>query len=94
MTRSTDTIEDTAFDTVALDDPDFLRRLVQHMLQHFLEAEMTAHLGAARYERSDTRQGHRNGYKPRQLHTRVASPIVGGRLRAQLRLGRVEAQHQ
>ncbi len=73
MAKSTDTIEDAAFETVALDDPDFLRQLVQRMLQHFLEAEMTAHLGAARYERSDTRQGHRNGYKPRQMHTRVGT---------------------
>ena len=73
MAKGTDTIEDATFETVALDDPDFLRQLVQRMLQHFLEAEMTAHLGAARYERSDARQGHRNGYKPRRLHTRVGT---------------------
>jgi hypothetical protein len=73
MARSADTIEDVAFETVALDDPDFLRQLVERALQRVLEAEMTAHLGAARYERSDARQGHRNGYKPRQLHTRVGT---------------------
>jgi transposase-like protein len=73
MAKSTDTIEDTTFETVALDDPDFLRHLVERALQRFLEAEMTAHLGAARYERSDYRRGHRNGYKPRQLHTRVGT---------------------
>src|SRR5947209_15675651 len=43
------------------------------MLQHLPEAEMGAHLGAARYERSERRQGYRNGYKPRQLHTRVGT---------------------
>ena len=72
MAKSTDTVED-AFDAVALDDPDFLRQLVERALERFLGAEMTAHLNAARYERSDARQGHRNGYKPRQLHTRVGT---------------------
>lgn len=47
--------DDATFDSVALDDPEFLRQLVERALQRFLEAEMTAHLGAARYERSDTR---------------------------------------
>ena len=73
MATRTDTIADADFDTVALDDPDFLRQLVERALQRILEAEMTAHLGAARYERSDARQGHRDGYKPRQLHTRVGT---------------------
>ncbi len=31
------------------DDPDFLRQIVERTLQELLEAEMTAHLGAARY---------------------------------------------
>ena len=56
-----------------LDDPAFLRGLVQDAVQAILEAEMEAHLGAARYERSEGRTGHRNGYKPRTLHTRVGS---------------------
>jgi putative transposase len=53
------------------DDPDFLREIVERTLQALLETEMTAHLGAERYERSAGRQGQRNGYKPRTLHTRV-----------------------
>ncbi len=53
------------------DDPDFLRQIVERTLQEILEAEMTAHLGAARYERSAGRTGQRNGYRPRTLHTRV-----------------------
>lgn len=56
-----------------LDDPEFLRGLVQGALQAILEAEMEAHLGAGRYERTAGRSGHRNGYKPRTLHTRVGS---------------------
>src|SRR4051812_18817836 len=73
MATRTDTIADADFDTVVLDDPEFLRQLVQRMLQHFLEAEMSVHLGAAHYERSEGRQGYRNGYKPRQLQTRVGT---------------------
>ena len=56
-----------------LDDSDFLRQIVERTLQQVLEAEMTAHVGAERYERTDTRTGHRNGYRPRTLHTRVGT---------------------
>lgn len=55
------------------DDPDFLRALVERTGQEILETEMPAHLGAERYERTERRQGHRNGYKPRTLHTRVGT---------------------
>ncbi len=73
MTTGIAGMDHQTLDTMALDDPEFLRHLVERALQRFLEAEMTAHLGAARYERSDARQGQRNGYKPRQLHTRVGT---------------------
>jgi putative transposase len=56
-----------------LDDPAFLRGVVQGVLQAILEAEMTAHVGAERYERGPDRSGHRNGYKPRTLQTRVGT---------------------
>lgn len=56
-----------------LDEPDFLRELVQQALQTMLEAEMEAHLGASLYERTPERRGYRNGYKPRQLQTRVGT---------------------
>jgi putative transposase len=56
-----------------LDDPEFLRGLVQGAVQAILEAEMEAHLGAGRYERTAGRTGYRNGYKPRTLHTRVGT---------------------
>jgi putative transposase len=38
-----------------------------------LEAEMTEHIGAAPYERTEDRKGQRNGYKPRTLRTRVGT---------------------
>ena len=56
-----------------VDDPAFLRELVQNAVQAMLEAEMTAHLGAERYERAVDRTGHRNGSKPRTLTTRVGT---------------------
>ena len=58
---------------ILLEDPNFLREIVERVLQEMLEAEMTEHIGAAPYERSATRTGHRNGYKPRTLRTRVGT---------------------
>ena len=58
---------------VLLDDPDFIREIVERVLQELLEAEMTEHVGAAPYERSENRAGQRNGYKPRTLRTRVGT---------------------
>ena len=58
---------------ILLDDPTFLKEIVERVLQELLEAEMTEHIGAAPYERSATRTGQRNGYKPRALRTRVGT---------------------
>ena len=58
---------------VMLDEPDFLREIVERVLQEVLEAEMTEHVGAAPHERTDARKGHRNGHKPRALRTRVGT---------------------
>jgi putative transposase len=38
-----------------------------------LEAQVSEQLQAGRYERTDERQGYRNGYKSRQLTTRVGT---------------------
>lgn len=51
------------------DDP--LRALLAHTLQRVIEEEITAFLNAETYERTDKRNGYRNGYKPRTLKTRV-----------------------
>jgi transposase-like protein len=63
----------TLVQELLLDDPGFLRDLVERAVQTILEEEMSAHLGAERYERSDERRGYRNGYKPRTLTTRVGT---------------------
>jgi transposase-like protein len=52
-------------------DQDFLRPLVQAVLQELLEAEMTEALGAAKGERTAARLGYRSGYYDRTLITQV-----------------------
>jgi putative transposase len=54
-----------------LGSEDFLRRVVERVVQQVLEAEMTSFLGADSYQRGPERRGWRNGYKPRTLKTRV-----------------------
>jgi putative transposase len=53
------------------EDRDFLRPLVQAVLQELLEAEMTEALGAEKGERTPARLGHRSGYYGRTLVSRV-----------------------
>ena len=43
------------------------------LTQELMEAEVEAHLGAGRYERSEERSGQRNGYRERPWDTRVGS---------------------
>jgi transposase-like protein len=50
---------------------DFLRPLVQAVVQELLEAEMTEALGAEKGERSAARLGYRSGYYDRTLVSRV-----------------------
>jgi putative transposase len=65
--------EEVAQGIFLLDDPGFLKEIVERVLQELLEAEMTEHVGAAPYERTTERKGHRNGHKPRTLRTRVGT---------------------
>lgn len=58
---------------ILLDNPGFLKEIVERVLQELLEVEMTEHVGAAPYERTTERKGHRNGHKPRTLRTRVGT---------------------
>lgn len=48
-----------------------LGQLLEAVLNQVLEAQVSEQLRAAPYERTEARQGYRNGYKPRQLTTRV-----------------------
>jgi transposase-like protein len=73
MTKDHRRVDAQMAQDVLLDDPAFLREIVQRVVQQILEAEMSEHIGAAPYERAEKRTGHRNGHKPRTLRTRVGT---------------------
>lgn len=58
-----------------LSSQDGLSKLVEGVLNQILEAQVSESLGADKHQRSDERVGYRNGYRPRQLYTRVG-PIT------------------
>jgi len=58
-----------------LSGPDGLSKLIESVLNQILEAQVSESLNAERYERQDERTGYRNGYRTRQLYTRVG-PIT------------------
>lgn len=52
-------------------DGDLLKTMLEVMARQVMEEELGYHVGAQRHERTQERRGHRNGYKPRSLKTRV-----------------------
>src|SRR5665213_4506358 len=54
-----------------LNEGNGVAKLVEAVLNQVLEAQMSEHLGAAMHERSEERQGYRNGTPVRTLYTRV-----------------------
>jgi Transposase, Mutator family len=52
-------------------EENFLRPLVEQIVQQILEAEMDETVGAEKSERTPNRLGYRSGYYPRTLVTRV-----------------------
>ena len=54
-----------------LSEKNGMAELLEVILNQILEAEAADQLGAERYERSEERMGYRNGYRLRQLYTRV-----------------------
>ena len=54
-----------------LSSQDGLAKLVEGILNQILEAQVTESLCAEKHERADERIGYRNGYRSRQLYTRV-----------------------
>ena len=54
-----------------LGDKNFLKGIIETFCQRLLEEEITGHLQAETYQRTEERRGYRNGYKPRGLKTRV-----------------------
>jgi putative transposase len=54
---------------------DFLPELIRIVINNAMQIERQKYLGVGPYERSDERQGHGNGFKPKTVTTRVA-PIT------------------
>jgi putative transposase len=73
MTRKKATLNRTEIKKVLSEQEDYLRPLVERVVQETLEAEMEEALGAAKGERSGGRLGYRSGYYSRKLTTRVGT---------------------
>jgi putative transposase len=71
MTKGKSIVRLADVKALLVEDPDFLRPLVQAVLQELLEAEMTEALAAGKGERTPDRLGYRAGHYPRTLVTRV-----------------------
>lgn len=54
-------------------EPAGAKRLLEHLLNQAMQSEVTEHLGADPHQRSEARQGYRNGFKPRTIKTRVGT---------------------
>jgi putative transposase len=52
---------------------DFLRQGLRWLLRELMDAEVSAQIGAERYERTDERTARRNGYRPRPWDTRLGT---------------------
>ena len=58
------------------DGTDGLAEALRLLLNHAMEIERSQVLGAERYERTATRTGHANGFKPKTLQTRLGEMTV------------------
>ena len=65
------TMEEALQVILATEGDNPFRGMLEFIAQEALEFEMTEHLGAGPYERTEERAGYRNGYKPRILTTAV-----------------------
>jgi transposase-like protein len=52
-------------------DRDGLKRMLELLVNNAMRAELAEHVKADAYQRSSGRLGHRNGFKPRTLATRI-----------------------
>lgn len=50
---------------------DVFKAMIEVMSRRLMEEGVAAHVGAEPHERTASRRGHRNGYKPRSLKTRM-----------------------
>jgi transposase-like protein len=67
MTRKKDSAKKLDWKAMMAGQEDFLRPLIQAVVQQVLEAEMDEALGAGKSERTEGRLGYRSGYYGRTL---------------------------
>jgi putative transposase len=73
MTKRESKSESIALKALLAENEDYLRAMVETIVQATLEAEMTEALGAEKGERTPARLGYRSGYYARSLITRVGT---------------------
>lgn len=71
--QTQDTLMTELLQLVEKEGSESFRSLLQTVCQAVLEAEMTQFLPAQPYERTQKRQGYRNGYKSRKFTTRLGT---------------------
>jgi putative transposase len=69
------TLPSELLEQVAEQGLDFLPEMIRIVINTAMQAERQKYLGVGPYERSNRRQGHANGFKPKTVTTRVA-PIT------------------
>ena len=75
MTRKQNIAKAINWKELMAEQEDFLRPLIEQVIQQVLEGEMEEALGAGKGERTPNRQGYRAGYYGRTLITRVGKIV-------------------
>lgn len=65
------TLPEEILEQIAAEGFDVLPELIRILINEAMQLERERHLGAGPYERTPTRQGYANGYKPKTVKTRV-----------------------
>jgi hypothetical protein len=67
MTKNKNKLSKEEIKSLMEKDPDFLKPMLQFVVQEVLEAEMSETVGAEKGERAEGRQGYRSGYYRRSF---------------------------
>lgn len=70
-------LNDVLTAVTAGDGVDVIREICRWAVQELIEAELTAQIGAGRYERNEDRVTERNGHRPRVLSTKTGDLALG-----------------
>ena len=65
--------EDLLTELINYQGENLMGEIVRLGLQQMMELDRDEHIGVGSYVRGEERRSHRNGYKPRQLYTRVGT---------------------